>query len=360
MGGLIRPLRYRTKGGTPYALMEGYPEFDFSEQVQAATEQYLIRSRDIVRFYLESFPLPVVINGVITRPLRRRMPGTALRTIHVRARPHTGQQAADPLGIDAGLTRSGVATMAQLDPIAGFDPHYVVEIQYEASLEPETLTHSVQIGGEFLNVNPNRTGVLDADATKKVDKVIELESAEGKRLVALDEDGNEIGDVEDNCDALMPIIKTIPRLEHSFHASYVLDPNWDVIVAMLGRVNEQRYDFLNNAHEETVMFMGVSGQRRFIWNGQDLRVQPYELTYRFSQRRIAEKIDGVERIFGHNHAYSPCKQKWVRLFRNGDTPLHEFDTDAVVEGFPALFNFESPGDRGEVTDPDPDADPFIL
>jgi hypothetical protein len=107
----------------------------------------------------------------------------------------------------------------------------------------------------------------------------------------------------------------------------VLNPPWQTIYTQMGCVNDEEMDLFNQAPQETVMFQGVSGSKKYVFSGFGIVAQPWNLTFKFSQKYINDPdlISG-ESIAGWNHAWSPDKQRWVRLMRiideNTTAPLH--------------------------------------
>jgi len=288
-------VRRETAGGIPFKLMEGYPKIQGDDEKTSATEKYVIRAGDVEAFYLESLPPPAVVLGNPILPARRKMPGsTVLITKTLSFEPLTGTLPGDPFDADAGA------------PAKTYDPLYVVTIGYETSSndenneqdpnDPETfLEHSITIGGEFLNIPPTKTTTASGA----------VGYTQGAKLP--------------NRDAQHPIIKTIPTLEHQLKWKFCLSPNWARIIEYLGKISDRDEPLFLGAKKECVMFMGVSGNRVYSWNGRRLTVAPWNLDFRFTHRQIHE--DG--HYYGFNHVYSPQYGEWRRLFRAGGLPLHE-------------------------------------
>jgi len=285
----------QTAGGIPYTLMEGYPKISGEDGKTSATEKYLIRAADVAPFYAESLPPPAIVLGNPTLPARRRMPGSSvLITKTLSFEPQTGTLPGDPFGADSGA------------PDKTYDPLYVVTIGYETSPndqnneqdpnDPETfLEHSVSVGGEFLNIPPTKTTTTSGA----------LGYTEGTKLA--------------NRDQQHPLLKMIPLIEHQLKWKFCLAPNWPRIMEMLGKVNDRDETLFLGAKEETVCFMGVSGNRVYSWDGASLAVAPWSLDFRFSQHQVHE--DG--HYYGWNHAYIPQYGEWRRLYRAGGKPLYE-------------------------------------
>ena len=280
--------RLSTSGGIPYKKMAGSPTFSLSAESNTAQESYLIRASDLSAFYLESIPPPVAYFPWVTWPARRAMPGTSyFITKTINARPHTGDKAADPFGVDSGA------------PTDQYDREMVVDISYEVNMESGTerdesnpvtfLEHSIQAGGETEAYGPNKMQVTTGT-------VLSRPNAAGWVTVA---------------DRKLPNTKTIPTVEHQLRWDYVLSPPWATIYSYLGTVNNATFAFFNNALRETVLFMGISGTQKYLWNGASAIVQPWSLDYRFSQRYIVENGN----TYGWNHVYVPQKNEWMFVRR---------------------------------------------
>jgi hypothetical protein len=315
-GSDITLARRQTNGGIKYKLVEGFPKLSGDEDGTTATEEYLVPANQLGAFWAESLPVPVFFLNFILLPARRRMPGAPfLITKSLSCEPHSGQKPGDPFSFDP------------LAPNGTYDDLYRVTINYETMKEsddnerdenkPETfLEHSMSAGGEFLSIPPNKTSITDGD----IDTVT-----------------SPSGGDEDNEDQQMPIVMSIPTIEHSFKWKFVLDPNWAEIYTQLGNINLKAIKFIPESKPETVMFTGVSGNQVYLWNGAALRVQPWSLTFKFSQRHIEEG----GRTYGWNHVFSPKKGRWVYLFRAGDAdgahnPLYQ--RSDFLELFKRPFN----------------------
>lgn len=301
--------RLKTDNELPYKLIQG-PFINANDNDTTATEVIIIRGSDVKAFYLESFPLAYKRlsgpNAYWTKPKRRRMPKTNFVTTNLKFEPITDQKPGDPFGNDPN---AGPATAV----VKTYEDYYRVTIDYRAMKDEDALEHFVTVGGEFLAVNPHKTDMAD----------IPTYLASQQELTSYL--ANNPGVIKETADKLVPMIKGIPVVEHILRWDMVLDPPWDVFIANLGRVNSEpstigtQYFF--GALAETVMFMGVSGNQKRLWDGDDGIVEPWTLDFRFSQRVIVE--GGV--TYGWNHVWVPKSQKWERLLRGANKePLHEF------------------------------------
>lgn len=292
--------RRQTAGGIPYLLRNGFPTMSVDEQGAKAVEEYVIRASDIEGFTSESLPAPIVFLGSVIRPPRRHMPGASiLRTKTLSYKPLTATRPGDPTSYDSGA------------PTNTYDDYYIVTINYETQTQDSTddeenpndpttfLEHSVTTGGQHMSVPPNKCETTDADL-----------ATAGP------------GNAEPHVDAFGPIVKTIPTIEHALKWKSVTNPPWSTIRDLLGHVNNATLSLFFDAPHGTVMFMGVSGTQAYLWNGFSTGVQPWELTFKFSERHIRENGSS----YGWNWVYVPKHGTWRKLLRaNGETLYEESD-----------------------------------
>ena len=297
-------MRLTTNGGIRYALMNGFPILSGSQDAMRATEKYLMRGRDVNAFMEESIPAPYVLFPYVIHPPRRRYPGTSvLITQDVTFEPHSKDLPGDPLLIDdlwyTDRTLHGETYSEFYEVTINYSTETIESTQGEDGkpdeTKPETfLERSMNAGGEILGLDPTHT---------KVD--------EG------------VGFVE-NSDVVMRVAKVIPTIEWSMRWKYALRPNWEFIFETMGKVNDDDLDiFEGTAEQETVLFMGVSGQQQYIWNGLTQIASPWSLDFKFSQRFIREGLETK----GWNHAFHHQKG-WLPLRRasegaNDAVPLYD-------------------------------------
>ncbi len=295
-----------TNGGIFYNLMEGHPTFNLADDGSTtAVEKYVMLGTDLQAFYLESIPPPVIIAGFISRPPKRACPGAIwMFTKTISATPLNADVVGDPFSFYgfSNLQRHAL---------------YVVTINYDTvkpedrdEEDPKTfLEHSVTVGGEYLSLPAQKTGLqkgdLDVDPDPEPDP------------------DNPDGDTKANENIQMPITKTMPHLNHHLKWKFVVKPNWDAIQEKLGTVNQA--DIVDelifegfNIRRETLMFMGVSGSQRYLWDGEEGTIEHWDLDFTFSQRYINE--DGKQ--YGWNHVYAPDSGEFERVFTNNGEPLH--------------------------------------
>lgn len=295
--------RRTTSGGIPYKLMEGYPTISGSGDKVTATEKYIIRATDVNAFYTESIPAPIVFLGSVIWPDRRRMPGASiLITKSIDFKPFQTTLPFDPFGVDSGA------------PDGTYDPFCEVQIQYETVQnesdqeqdpnDPETfLEHSVSATGEFMSWPPNK-----------------MEVSKGT------EAGETPGGAEPIKDRVAPIVKSIPTIDHNLKWKNCLQPRWDRIIEYLGMINDRKFVFSGQntqfefaAHKHCMLFMGVSGNQSYLWDGASVGVQPWNLDFKFIHKEITE--GGF--TYGWNHIYSPVDGDWVQLVRANGKQMYE-------------------------------------
>ncbi len=306
MSSKIADARRATAGGIKYKLISG-PKLSGDAEGLTATEQYLIRTVDVDNFFAESFPSPIIMNSQLVFPAKRRMPGSGLLvTKSIDFDPHAGTIPGDPFATDTGA------------PAKTYDDLYVATIKYETMqesednepdpLKPETfLEHTVDVGGEFLHWSPKKTKIKDPTAAT----------------------GTSAATPVTNTDQQLSAVKVIPTIEHSLKWSRALRPPWLIIRQALGRINVARHPFFNNAPIGTVMFMGVSGSQKYLWDSLNgVRLSSWTLDFKFSEKAVTENAEffgiAVEPFYySWNHVFVPSKGKWMELQNVDGLPLHQ-------------------------------------
>lgn len=294
--------RLSTDSGIPYKRLSG-PKFHVDESGATATEVYLILASDVEAFIAESVPTPTVVNNLVLINPRRRLPGSSVFVTHsLDLEPHIPDKPGDPLGSDPNA-ESGT-----------YETDYLVTIHYAVGLEedenernpsdPESfLEHSINVGGEFLNISPKNLCVKDIDVA-----------------------GGGPGTETEVKDPLLPISKIICLVEHNLRWKYALRPDWATIVKTLGKVNSGVFQFGGFASPaETVLFVGVSGSRKYNWTGVrtlPIRVDPWDISFKFLEKRVEEE----DRIYSWQHVWVPAEGKWLKVIRDcgvGNKSMYE-------------------------------------
>jgi hypothetical protein len=277
--------RLTTLGGLKYKLLEGYPTIEQGEDSTTATEKYLIRSQDVGPFSYESMPPPYVIGFFIVQPPNRAMPGSNgwAVTRSVSYAPHGPGLPGDPIGMDPSA------------PAGTYTDLYEVTIQYSTGKaaedrdpnDPQTfLEHSMQVGGEFYQLK-SASQYYDKDVGAGIFEVTNIES-----------------------ESVPGAHKAVITIEHNLRWPFVLVPDWVTIMQSLGTTNIAVKPLFKNAPIETVLFSGVSGTQKYVWNGTSAYTQPWNLDFKFSQRCL--RIDGVDITW--NHSFYEKAGKWVKPY----------------------------------------------
>lgn len=282
-----RPLRRSSPGGISYALLENSPRITITEEENSAVEDWLIEAAKVNDLALEVSPPPTIVGGIIFKPPGFKMPGTVLVSEEVTFEPHGNALPMDPFNSDSDA------------PEGTYEKYAKATITYRLNRnsnddddpdDPTTfLTHTINAGAKILAFPPQNTTL------------------------------NNLPNREVN----IPISKVVPTVEHSLKWDYVLTPNWALILSYLGRTNTNTLQFDTGffAAPNTVLFTGVSGTKRYLWDGFETSSDPWELDFKFSQRYITDPhvVNGPA---GWNHVFNPRTGLWeiVRL-ANGN-PLY--------------------------------------
>lgn len=299
--------RRTTALGIPYSLMGGYPKITATRDEVKATEKYRIRAQYVSAFIVESFPPPVVTLNRLTIPNARTLPGSnVMFTKTVSFEPLSSDRPGDPFSVDNNAAEGT------------YEEYYIATIEYATQLpdsdtnEDSIFEHSVNVGGEFMSLPAQKT--------------------------ELEDDGGVNGTAETsepNKDIQLPLTQVVPTIEHDFRVRYVLNPNWEKFVELLGCVNSNspnnnKLVGIPKAKRETVMFMGVSGSQKVVWTGTNTKEEPWDLEFKFSERSITDENGGGP--YGWNHFYIPAKGKYLRVKKADGTNVHKVtDLNPIFE-----------------------------
>ena len=312
---LVSPGGIRHKVVDPGVTMQG------DDEKITATLPLVIQSEDFLDFLDELFPQPLITADLVVISPRLYLLGAPwLRVKSFQ----TGQlQQGLPLDLTGGDPGAPDGTYATLMPITvTFETMQETEEEEPDEGQPETfLEHSVSAGAEYLHIPPKKIDVSEFDVDD-----FAVGGPDNNQP-------NAPADAEANKDPDLGIYKVIPTIEHSLKWKFALNPHWTNIYRRMGTVNNSVIKLFNNAKKETVLFMGVSGQRSYRYFRRRTNITPWSLDFKFSQRNIYE---GSE-IFGWNHVYSPSKQKWVRPVRVNDNNKALYE----ASDFTKLFKSEA-------------------
>jgi hypothetical protein len=321
------------------------PSFDVSRDSQTATEVIIVRASDVEAFRSEAMPPPLFIEDISILPLYRRMPGTQLLLDSMSGRPFNPDLPGDPFKLSNEDTRTGhqheafdndpenKSTFGDFTnasaPDGTYSDFYELTLNYSSQFQsndnqedpnkPETfLEVTKNAGGQFLSIPPVNTSTNEgAVPTSPGETGGTVTKADGSS--ASEEDIPN----ETNQDQNQGITFTIPTIEWTMNWPRVLNPRFDVINRMIGSVNASFMPVFDNAPIETVLFAGYTAKRNYLWVGFGNTLQPYSLSFKFSQRMIQRSNSDIStfatvnqddvRVFGWNHQFSPTKGEWVRI-----------------------------------------------
>lgn len=269
--------RLSTLGGIKYKLLEGYPTIQMDSEATVVVEKYLMRSQDAGAFAAESKPPPYVVGLFIVQPPYRMLPGSGgwAVTMNVTFAPHGDGLPWDPFLIDTGAPAGTYADLCE----ATITYSTGKAAEDRDPNDPQTfLEHSIQIGGEFYQLKT---------AEQKYD-----EDTAGKIIPAPDAPGMH---------------KAVSTIEHNMRWPFVLSPAWTTIFQTLGKCNNTVLPLFKNAPVDTVLFTGVSGQQKYVWDGATAASQPWSMDFKFSQRCLrGQKADGAGNLdVTWNHCMLP-------------------------------------------------------
>jgi hypothetical protein len=247
-------------------------------------------------------------------------------------------------------------------PAGTYDPEIVVSIDYETAKDgggggdndrdekdPTTfLERSIEVGGEFLTFGPQNTSTAEAalgddpspEAGEDSPGVWENQQQQGDQQQQQDPSVDNTvfpvspTDLKATADPNLGIVKFIPTAELSYHWPLVIRPPWGRIFGYLGAVNGSTRGSSGKVHPgilsahnrlffnlepETIVYQGISAKQTFLWNGSSVVAQPWDLTYKFSVKRVVD----AGKVYGWNHVWVPNDQKWKKLYRHVSGGRHE-------------------------------------
>jgi hypothetical protein len=130
--------------------------------------------------------------------------------------------------------------------------------------------------------------------------------------------------------------------EHTLRWPRLFAPRFKEINKQLGKLNETPFKLLDNAPENTVLFMGYSANRIEQAYNPDIdfedlgpshfEIPLYDFSLHFSQLMTEED----DNIYGWNFVYSPTHEKYIYV-TSGETnnPAYQrYDFNAAINRFP--------------------------
>lgn len=375
-------MRLRTSRGIRYELLNGFPTYSYSHEGSAATAQYRIFATDLKFFMDELFPPPKFIGGFLEEDTSPSLPGsTMLFPLTASVAP-----ASESLPMDAHYTDHrtiGSGTRPQEQRLTAdewaqsYSQYAIVTVEYENRMpyngsKPATfLEHSISVGGEFLAISEQGTGWRSSEEFDlSWTPVLGTEDFEFPPVDPSIDPPLPVQAFlnlkEANLDFKVPATKVIPTIEHQLRWRNVIEPPWDRIRQAIGLVNSSKLSFLDDAKAETVMFLGVTGTRRFRsssfshdrginpplhddgqgdfdlnqpdqWTNRhaDIALWPWTLDFKFTERRMWKpREEGVPPLLNPdddqfkiaitwNYVYRPATGIFEVLYRADGTKLYD-------------------------------------
>lgn len=116
--------------------------------------------------------------------------------------------------------------------------------------------------------------------------------------------------------AQMPLSLAVPLAEHTISVRTVLDPPWEMLAELQGKVNEQI--FLGRP-PETLLFAGVTVSKLYRGN---LDAGPSPFAWELKLTLLERSIKQQGGTWGWNHRLRPDTGSWERPLANG-SPLYD-------------------------------------
>jgi len=315
-------------GPIPYKLVEGYPRGSAQADLAEFQEQYIIQSKDLINFFIESFPVTTKISDtdwVYHNP--RTMPGSgnSLFTKKIDFEPLEGSKPCDPFQVDTGWHGAAVE--------GTYDGFLKLTITYDSTGFIEV---SADAGAEFLMV-PSRGKLQWINSENDTDV---------SPAVAA-------GQLVDVRDIHIPITKLVPQTQWKVKIKQV---TWEVAKLIvdgcrdkLGKINDDTVKMLMNARFGTVLFVGYSLSTTATWtvaegNVEDLFYQfPTEMEFEFLVKDVGDDplYDVGLMPMGHNYFFRPDKLRWEQLVRYEaatQIKIYEYATLSTIAKLNTLLN----------------------
>jgi len=249
-------------------------------------------------------PPSVVFGNNVQLLARRNMPGTGnLPTKSLEFSPLATDLPQDPFNVD---------------PPGYNNPYMVVKINYETnpindgSSDPEDPTTFLEVSfdatAEFMKVpGAKHNFVTQESATEQGNEDGSSGSGEPGGPDPLP-DGPKVTAAETNIDTEIPITIVVPTTTYNLNWKLALNPNFGLFRSLMGRVNLFTDPLFYNAPPGTILFLGFSGSRSFLWDGEgETSVTPWNLTFKFVGRHIE---DAGGEVYGWQHIYRPSSGKF--------------------------------------------------
>lgn len=313
-------IRLVSPGGIYHKVVDPGVTLSGGAEKLTATLPMVIRAEDFYDFLDELWPQPLITADLVTIQPRAYLKNSPW----LRAQSFTTGVLQQGLPVDptGGDPNAPEGTYATLMPITvTFETMQETEEEEPDEGAPETfLDHSVNAGAEILQIKPVGIEVSKKEAGN--------EGSQNQPYKPPGPDQTGTGrpdDAQANDNKMLGMYKVIPTIEHSLKWKFALNPHWRNIYRRLGTVNQARMKVFSDACPETVLFVGVSGQRSYRYFRRRASITPWSIDFKFAQRVVYEGDGPNAKIYGWNHVYDPAPNKgWIRPLRKDNSqPLYE-------------------------------------
>lgn len=265
--------RLQTPGGISVKVVsrDGY----FTDEGAGASETYIIRTEDLEKFIVESFPPPFLSVGGVVYPRPRVLPGffNTLLTKRVSWKALTEGRPVDPFATDTGA------------PASTYDENLEITIEYGT----RPMNDSDPDPGDprtFCEISSNTSASFITPQGRGADKW-----------------GN--GDPVKEADVTVPLIESEtewtvrwPQIPYQFMSNTLISR----MRSMIGKVNSGAMVLFHNAPAETILFIGFSMQQQFTWRSGHSGKSPVVVEMKFVEKNFVATT-GTQ--VTHNHIYRP-------------------------------------------------------
>jgi hypothetical protein len=309
--------RLSTSAGIPYKLVVSEGEFSYEDAT--ITEEYIIRSVDLLAFVTNAFPEPVEFMGTLRYAQQPVIRG--LGTLTPRKVRYKGLTEGKPIDPFAGDPLANIRT---------YEPFLTVIVDYGPT-PPNDQEQDPNNPRTFLDISTNASGVfLNSPQEGKA----EWELPSWVDECVKDEDGNiESGECTDVETPNIPKTVTETEVEWSIKWPAIPYTFWDGKLMSrlrdkLGKVNEGAMATLHNAVAETVLFMSYSASVQYTWRQGRTGMSPINLEMNFLEKSFTAKEGANEVQVTHQHFWRP-NFGWRKLKINGEYSYQTTDLDAI-------------------------------
>lgn len=301
--------RLTTLGGIPTKILARTGSF--SDEDSSLTETYIIQASQLLNFVTESFPSPVVFNGIVQYPIRRKCPGLpTLSTMRISWEGLSGDaKPCDPFSVDPSAPSGTYEQFLKVTVEYGTSPGN--DISMPDSGDPRTfLEINANATGEFITTPPSGKAVWDP-ATKRP------------------------GDPGDDTLRERQIPQVVPTSEVEWSvrwsqipSSFYTDSLAATLRSKLGHVNNGTMSLLLDAPEDTILFAAYSASQQFTWRSGFVGKPPIQLEMKFIEKNFID-TGGVQ--VTHQHYYRPG-YGFRKLLVDGTNPSYpQADLDAIFK-----------------------------